>query len=91
MKSKKSALLEVFSKKENTRLLLSGKWGLEKESLRVTSEGDLALTNHPKSLGSSFTSPYITTDFSESQVELITPPEDNIEKVFHFLQQSYAV
>lgn len=89
MKSKKSALLEVFSKKENTRLLLSGKWGLEKESLRVTSEGDLALTNHPKSLGSSFTSPYITTDFSESQVELITPPEDNIEKVFHFLQQSH--
>lgn len=46
--------------------------GVEKESLRVTADGVLAHTPHPASLGSALTHPHITTDFSESQVELIT-------------------
>jgi glutamate--cysteine ligase len=46
--------------------------GLEKESLRARADGQLALTPHPAQLGSALTHPHITTDFSESQVELIT-------------------
>lgn len=46
--------------------------GLEKESLRTHPNGRLALTPHPASLGSALTHPRITTDFSESQLELIT-------------------
>ena len=46
--------------------------GIEKESLRVTQDGALATTPHPKSLGSALTHPHITTDFSEAQLELIT-------------------
>jgi glutamate--cysteine ligase len=46
--------------------------GIEKESLRVLPEGSLALTPHPAALGSPLTHPHITTDFSESQLELIT-------------------
>ncbi|MDP1566528.1 MAG: glutamate--cysteine ligase, partial [Polaromonas sp.] len=46
--------------------------GLEKESLRAQSSGALALTPHPAALGSALTHPSITTDFSESQVELVT-------------------
>ncbi len=46
--------------------------GVEKESLRVTSDGVLAQTPHPAALGSALTHPNITTDFSESQLELIT-------------------
>jgi glutamate--cysteine ligase len=46
--------------------------GLEKESLRVLPGGTLALTPHPLALGSALTHPRITTDFSESQLELIT-------------------
>jgi glutamate--cysteine ligase len=46
--------------------------GVEKESLRALPTGGLALTPHPKALGSALTHPRITTDFSESQVELIT-------------------
>ena len=46
--------------------------GIEKESLRVSSDGYLALTPHPAVLGSALTHPHITTDFSESQLELIT-------------------
>ena len=44
--------------------------GIEKESLRAQPDGTLALTPHPAALGSALTHPHITTDFSESQLEL---------------------
>ena len=46
--------------------------GIEKESLRANRDGTLAVTPHPAALGSALTHPHITTDFSESQLELIT-------------------
>lgn len=46
--------------------------GVEKESLRISPDGALAATAHPQALGSALTHPHITTDFSESQLELIT-------------------
>jgi len=46
--------------------------GVEKESLRTRADGHLASSGHPQALGSALTHPHITTDFSESQVELIT-------------------
>lgn len=46
--------------------------GVEKESLRALPSGGVALTPHPVALGSALTHPHITTDFCESQVELIT-------------------
>ena len=46
--------------------------GIEKESLRVRPDGALATTPHPARLGSALTHPSVTTDFSESQLELIT-------------------
>lgn len=53
--------------------------GIEKESLRALPTGALALTPHPASLGSALTHPSITTDFSESQVELITGAHGNVD------------
>ena len=46
--------------------------GIEKESLRVTADAQLATTAHPEPLGSALTHPCITTDYSEAQLELIT-------------------
>lgn len=46
--------------------------GIEKESLRARADGTLAATPHPQALGSPLTHPHITTDFSESQLELVT-------------------
>ncbi|MGY3765556.1 bifunctional glutamate--cysteine ligase GshA/glutathione synthetase GshB [Vagococcus vulneris] len=59
--------------------------GLEKESQRVTPDGSLAKTDHPKSLGSRDYHPYIQTDFSETQMELITPVFESSEEVIQFL------
>ena len=67
-------------------LLAIGKIGLEKESLRVTPEGNLTQTSHPKALGSPLTHPYITTDYSEALAELITPPCDSIPSALAFLR-----
>ncbi|MCH7880957.1 MAG: glutamate--cysteine ligase [Proteobacteria bacterium] len=69
-------------------LLVSGQVGLEKESLRVMSDGNLAQTRHPRALGSSLTHPYITTDYSEALAEFITPPSDSIPAVLDFLRDT---
>ncbi|KND56545.1 Glutamate cysteine ligase [Candidatus Paraburkholderia kirkii] len=55
--------------------LRQGLRGIEKESLRVTPQGKLAMTPHPRAFGSALTNPLITTDYSEALVELITPAE----------------
>ncbi len=54
-------------------LLCGGRKGIEKESLRVASDGSLSLRPHPQSLGSALTNRYITTDFSEALLEFVTP------------------
>ena len=50
-----------------------GKLGIEKESLRII-QSQITQSTHPKKMGSALCNRYITTDFSESQLELITPP-----------------
>ena len=58
--------------------LRQGLRGIEKESLRVTPQGKLAVTPHPRAFGSALTHPLITTDYSEALVELITPAESDV-------------
>ena len=53
--------------------------GIEKESLRSLTTGKLALTPHPEALGSALSNPNITTDFSESQIELVTGVHAGVE------------
>ena len=62
--------------------ILAGSFGIEWESLRVKSDGRLALSPHPSVFGDKLTNPLITTDFSESQIEIITPTFDSIEEAF---------
>jgi glutamate--cysteine ligase len=56
------------------QVLQGGRKGVEKESLRVTPDGDIAATAHPRALGSALTNEHITTDYSEALIELVTPP-----------------
>jgi len=65
--------------------------GIEKESLRVRPEGSLALTSHPLALGSALTHPHITTDFSESQLELITGVHAGVESCLEELTRIHQV
>lgn len=53
--------------------ILQANFGLERESLRINENDRVAQTPHPASLGSRSFHPYIQTDYSEPQLELITP------------------
>jgi glutamate--cysteine ligase len=61
--------------------------GIEKESLRSLPSGALAMTPHPAALGSALTHPHITTDYSESQLELITRAFAGIDPCLEELTQ----
>jgi glutamate--cysteine ligase len=65
--------------------------GLEKESLRVRPDGMLADTPHPAGLGSALTHPHITTDFSESQLELITGIHADVDACLAELTEIHQV
>src|SRR3979409_2003242 len=60
-------------------VLASLRRGIEKEGLRVRTDGTLATTPHPPALGSALAHPHITTDFSEAQLELITGVHDTVD------------
>ena len=60
-------------------------FGLEKEGLRVSPAGTIAATPHPPALGAALTHPYITTDFSEALLELITPPTPQVGETLAWL------
>jgi len=77
--------LRILSAPENRLLLTTIKRGLEKESLRVSGEGQLAATPHPPSLGSALTHPRITTDYSEALLEMITPPVTSVSELLDIL------
>jgi glutamate--cysteine ligase len=59
--------------------------GLEKESLRVTGDGDIAQTPHPAALGSALTNCCIITDFSEALLEFITPPIADMREALTYM------
>ena len=65
--------------------------GIEKESLRVRTDGRLSALPHPPALGSALTHPHITTDFSESQLELITGVHAGVESCLEELMQIHQV
>src|SRR5207302_399476 len=65
--------LSAFINAGQPQLLQGGRKGVEKESLRVTPQGRLAGTPHPRALGSALTDEHITTDYSEALIELVTP------------------
>jgi glutamate--cysteine ligase len=55
-------------------VLTGGLKGVEREALRVTSDGRISRSSHPATLGSALTHAHITTDYSEALIELVTPP-----------------
>ena len=70
---------------ENTTirsLLMKGKVGLEKESLRIDSRGYMAQTPHPFPGDSN-----IVRDFSENQTEINTPAADSAGEALALLMQ----
>ena len=77
--------LQLLLKHKQQSLIKKGLKGIEKESLRLSSQGFISQTTHPEKLGSALTHPNITTDYSEALLEFITPPFADINETLGFL------
>lgn len=86
MKDLNENIIQFINSENLKSELLTGNFGIEKENLRVKYDGELSLTPHPKEFGEKIDNLYIKTDFSESQVEVITPALNTIEKTYDFLK-----
>ena len=76
--------LSQLHKHASAEDLRKGSFGIEWEGLRVRANGELFLSPHPEIFGNKLSNPFITTDFSESQIEIITPAFDTIDEAFSF-------
>lgn len=65
--------------------ILQATFGLERESLRINTTHRVAQTPHPATFGSRSYHPYIQTDYSEPQLELITPVMSSTQEARRFL------
>ena len=83
--------LALLSNKAGHEILTRLQRGIEKEGLRVDAEGRLALSPHPRALGSALTNPWLTTDFSESLLEFITPVHQSIDKVLEYMRNIHVL
>ena len=66
-------------------VLRGGRKGVEKESLRTSPDGQISQSRHPPDLGAPLTNENITTDFSESLIELVTPPFGETWELLQYL------
>lgn len=80
MKHTMQYYLEQLAQTDVSQTLQPIRRGIEKEALRVSPAGKLAQRPHPKELGSALTHPALTTDFSESLLEFITPVGTDMDK-----------
>ncbi|KNF08632.1 glutamate-cysteine ligase GshA [Gottschalkia purinilytica] len=85
MKGLDKEIIKYICENNLERDLLKGNFGIEKENVRVDKNGRLSTTPHPKVFGDRLNNLYITTDFAESQVEMVTPVVDTLEETYEFL------
>ncbi|HBL1372546.1 TPA: bifunctional glutamate--cysteine ligase GshA/glutathione synthetase GshB [Enterococcus faecium] len=83
----KQLLLHVYARP----FIDQARFGIEREGQRVDLAGNLAKTDHPAIFGDRSYHPYIQTDFSETQTEMITPVTDSIPELFQYLAAVYDV
>ena len=71
-------LLAVIQEENLSEQLYHSLVGLEVEEQRIDQHGQLSRRPHPHNFGSRTFHPYFQTDFTESQLEVITDPNPNI-------------
>ncbi|NRD74860.1 glutamate--cysteine ligase [Shewanella sp. VB17] len=83
-------LIDHLSNPEGRHALQGMQRGIEREALRINRSGHLALDSHPQALGSALTHSRITTDYSESLLEFITPVYRDIDDLLEDLTYTHA-
>jgi glutamate--cysteine ligase len=86
---KHSEITTALSGIDLATLLKNSLHGIERECLRIDNNGNLSQNSHPQSLGSKLTHPFITTDYAEAQLELVTNPHPKISSTFKELHDTH--
>lgn len=84
-------LEESYFTLQQVPLLWNSTIGIEREALRINHQGQLSHQKHPIEWGTRNHQPYIQTDFAESQIEIITPPEYQEEKIMDWLKAAHQI
>ena len=63
---------------------------LEKENLRSDTEGKISNNDFPAVFGIHNFNSYITLDYSESHLEIVTPTFESNQKLFEFLKYLHS-
>lgn len=78
-------LSNLLKQAPKTLPILQATFGLERESLRINTRHRVAQTSHPTVFGNRNFHPYIQTDYSEPQLELITPIATSTKEALRIL------
>lgn len=78
--------IDAFNQEENLKALAGIGRGIEREALRILPEGKLSEQGHYSKLGAALTHGEITTDYSETLLEFITPVSHSPEQTIAQLQ-----
>ena len=78
--------ISAFAQEKHITSLSQFGRGIEREALRVLPQGRLSERPHSERLGSALTHPNITTDYSETLLEFITPVSHKPETVIAQLE-----
>ncbi|WP_155866705.1 glutamate--cysteine ligase [Colwellia sp. PAMC 21821] len=78
--------ISAFTEKKHQTSLSQFGRGIEREALRVLPQGRLSERGHSELLGAALTHPNITTDYSETLMEFITPVSHKPETVIAQLE-----
>ncbi|MFV0440292.1 MAG: bifunctional glutamate--cysteine ligase GshA/glutathione synthetase GshB [Lachnospirales bacterium] len=88
----KSALLSFLNDNNLLYDLLDTEQGLEREALRVHKDsGVISRTPHPKVFEPKELHPFIKTDYSEAQLEFVSPVFKNNLELYNFMNLSYDI
>ena len=85
------AYYKILSSPQVRPYLFQARFGLEREGHRVDAVGHLSGLNHPAALGSRNFHPYLQTDFSETQLEAITPVFEDSKHALQFMEALHDV
>lgn len=80
----------MFDDARYQRHLLTIRRGVERETLRVGSDGRPSTAPHPEGLGAPLTHATVTTDFSEALLELITSPVTSVRALVRELNDTHC-
>jgi glutamate--cysteine ligase len=82
--------LNALSKQELLFFLCRGKKGIEKENIRIDNNCSIVSDEYPVAMGKALTHPYITKDYANAMLELVTPALENVAELFDFFSKLHS-